>query len=154
MVACFNFTVKKKKLARFKRCMLTPVSAFSLAIHPTLSHPLLRTYLMLANTGTPIPGLLYSSVQRREREQKKQKRAKGREEGGGEGDGGNERERIETYCRQEMNFYDIYFKSFFHRGRYPLPRRVPSAKNQDPSSLFRERPGRWDVLWDKLLAID
>jgi len=43
--------------------------------YPPNSHPLLRTYLMLANTGTPIPGLLYSSVQRREREQKKQKRA-------------------------------------------------------------------------------
>jgi len=39
-----------------------------------------------------------------------------------------------------MNFYDIYFKSFFHRGRYPLPRRVPSAKNQDPSSLFANAP--------------
>lgn len=55
--------------------MLTPVSAFFPASHPTLSHSLLRTSLMLANTGTPIPGLLYSSVQRREREQKKQKRA-------------------------------------------------------------------------------
>lgn len=95
---------------------------------------------MLANMGTPIPGLLYSSVQRREREQKKQKRTTEEKEEAEKETAGTGGKRIETYCQQEMNFYDIYFKSFFHRGRYPLPRREPSAKNQDPSSLLANIP--------------
>lgn len=45
------------------------------------------------------------------------------------------RERIETYCWQEMNFYDIYFKSFFHRG-VVIHFRAARQRNQDLSSFF------------------
>lgn len=101
---------------------------------PVLRHfspPFPWTTLMLANTRTSIPGLLYSSVQRRERaSRKKQKRATEEEE-----ENAGARERIETYCWQEMNFYDIYFKSFFHRG-VVIHFRAARQRNQDLSSFF------------------
>lgn len=101
------------------------------------SSPFPRSALMLANTRTSIPGLLYSSVQRRERaSRKKQKRGtvveKEEEE---EEENAGARERIETYCWQEMNFYDIYFKSFFHRG-VVIHFRAARQRNQDLSSFF------------------
>lgn len=113
--------------------LLSPLSPRLTPRYRHFSPPFLRTTLMLANTRTSILGLLYSSVQRRERaSRKKQKRATEEEEE--EGNAGA-RERIETYCWQEMNFYDIYFKSFFHRG-VVIHFRAARQRNQDLSSFF------------------
>lgn len=81
-VACFNFATKKNDSR--KRYMLTPVSA---SFPPDATIPACEPSLMLANTGTPVPGLLYSSVQRRKNARK---RSENDGVGWGEGAGGDE----------------------------------------------------------------
>lgn len=104
-------------------------------------------------------GLLYSSVRRRETRKERGKKgvgSSGQGEGGGKPGGmgseagARESELRRTYCWQEMNFYDIYFKSFFPPR--PLSTSAPrtlgyageSVRSPPPSPLLAYIRGRWE----------